>query len=382
MEAGCFVCRFGGDDVVVKRILLIQLGANGDCLYATTVARQIKQDYPGCHLTWAIAEKYQSVLKNNPYVDSVWTVSQLSGESLSVETWYRIKQEATASQKYDLIFSTQVYPDNVSNFDGVIRSSMFANYSDAITVPVDPVVELLPEEYVAAADFIQKYNLRDYKNVVLFECSPGSGQSCLNLEKGLNIGQRLLSEQKDMVIVMSTHHNFTPPNPRIISGRELSFRENLALAECCTFLIGGSSGISWLLTALKSKRIPTVQFINCTDAFFASMVYDLKHWRLPVDHIIENESESDEVMSAIVSDAIRCFPEARRKYHTDFRPRFWCWVRFIDYRRGIRGVFQFWKPFVRYVQRNGLRFSDLFDVGPLFIALKYLFQRLHGRGPK
>ena len=38
-----------------KKIILVQLYSNGDCLYATAVARQIKQDFPGSHLTWAIA---------------------------------------------------------------------------------------------------------------------------------------------------------------------------------------------------------------------------------------------------------------------------------------------------------------------------------------
>ena len=29
------------------KILLVQLYSNGDCLYATTVAQQIKKDFPG-----------------------------------------------------------------------------------------------------------------------------------------------------------------------------------------------------------------------------------------------------------------------------------------------------------------------------------------------
>jgi ADP-heptose:LPS heptosyltransferase len=41
---------------IPQKIVLVQLFSNGDCLYATAVARQIKADYPGCHLTWAIAD--------------------------------------------------------------------------------------------------------------------------------------------------------------------------------------------------------------------------------------------------------------------------------------------------------------------------------------
>ena len=46
----------------------------GDCLYVTAVARQIKQDYPGCHLTWAISSRCSQVIQNNPYVDEIWEV--------------------------------------------------------------------------------------------------------------------------------------------------------------------------------------------------------------------------------------------------------------------------------------------------------------------
>src|SRR5512138_3038540 len=47
----------GAVTMVQRRVLLGQLEANGDCVYATTVARQIKTDNPDCHLTWAIGSR-------------------------------------------------------------------------------------------------------------------------------------------------------------------------------------------------------------------------------------------------------------------------------------------------------------------------------------
>ena len=61
-----------------KKILLVQLFSNGDCLYATTIARQIKNDYPGCHLTWAIAGFCKSIIANNPFVDEVVEVNSVA----------------------------------------------------------------------------------------------------------------------------------------------------------------------------------------------------------------------------------------------------------------------------------------------------------------
>ena len=57
------------------KFLLGQLNANGDCLYATILARQIKKDYPGCELTWAISSQCSHILKGNPDVDKIWALN-------------------------------------------------------------------------------------------------------------------------------------------------------------------------------------------------------------------------------------------------------------------------------------------------------------------
>ena len=61
-----------------KKIILVQLYSNGDCLYATAVARQIKQDFPGSHLTWAIASFCKSIIINNPFVDEILKLKELN----------------------------------------------------------------------------------------------------------------------------------------------------------------------------------------------------------------------------------------------------------------------------------------------------------------
>ena len=58
----------------MTRILLGMLGSNGDCLYATAIARQIKHDFPGCHLTWAVASLCRNVLFNNTDIDALWEI--------------------------------------------------------------------------------------------------------------------------------------------------------------------------------------------------------------------------------------------------------------------------------------------------------------------
>src|SRR3989339_2074731 len=63
----------------MKKILLAQLGSNGDCLLTTPIAKQIKEiDYPDCHLTWLVGCEYKQVLLNNPYIDEIIEVPNLS----------------------------------------------------------------------------------------------------------------------------------------------------------------------------------------------------------------------------------------------------------------------------------------------------------------
>ena len=101
-----------------KRILLVHLVSLGDCLYATAVARQIKQDYPGCHLTWAISNRCSQVVQNNPYVDEIWEVFTEKMSDAWGKAWEETKKKAIEKKEmglYDYVFFTQIYPDNFYN---------------------------------------------------------------------------------------------------------------------------------------------------------------------------------------------------------------------------------------------------------------------------
>ena len=358
----------------MKRILHINLGLNGDCVMATTIARQIKSDYPECHLTWLILTRYASVIKNNPFVDSIWEVDLAVDESIIENGWYRCKAEAEARRlagDFDIIFATQTPPDNIAHFDGTTRSSAFRNYPHPITVPVTPVLRLLQEEIVHVAYFSENNQLLRYKHVILLECSPSSGQSFFTLQKGLTLAQRLVEAKSDAVVIVSTHLAFESPHERVISGACLSLRENAALSHYCTFLIGCSSGITWITTSDAGKRLNTVQFLSRAIYLgFGSVAHDFKHWGFPTEHILETTNSDDGRMLEIVLAALDDFPSARKNYHQALRPRFWCWLLFIDYRRGWRGILTFYRPLVYRIQRNGLRLSDVFDV----VSLAYVFR--------
>jgi len=289
-----------------KRILLGHLASFGDCLYATAIARQIKEDFPGCHLTWAIGSMYRSILLLNPYVDDVWEIP-VAGVGESVTLWPEFERKALERKRrgeFDEVFLTQILPSNLRNYDGTIRSSTFRNYPRRITVPVTPVLRLSDGEVEHVRAFAAAHRLSAYTRVVLFECVPRSGQSSTTLEFAQSVSHEITRLLPDLCIILSSHLPFASDSERIIDGSVLSFRENAELSKYCTLLVGASSGITWLCTSEWAKPLPMVQLIK-EDAFcFASVVSDHHYFGLPSASIIElNDRDPQQLLPCIVEIA-------------------------------------------------------------------------------
>jgi hypothetical protein len=357
-----------------KRILLIHLGAYGDCIIATTLARQIKVDYPNSYLIWAVAERFASAVENNPDVDDIWKVDIQKGEPFLSVGWRDQFQKKIDSKfpsgTLDIIFDTMIHPNNRAHFDGTIRSATFNNYPNSITVPIDPVIRLYDWENEHVRTFAEKHELSKFKHIILFESTPGSNQSVLNLEIGMMLAQQIVDVRPDALVIVSTYLPVPSVHPRIIGANTLSFRENVALSHYCTFLIGGSSGLSWLLTSSQAKKLPMVQFITRQiSAGFASMVYDFNYFGLPSEHILESQATHVSDMARIVLEALDDFPVARNKYHEILRPFFWNWLYFIDWPHGMKGILLSYRTLFAFVRRNGLSVRDLFQVRPIWSAI-------------
>lgn len=357
-------------------ILLVHLVANGDCLMATTIARQIKHDFPGCRLTWAISFKCRQVIDNSPDVDAVWEIAYGPEDSPVGGVWRRVRQEAEARRargEFDRVFFTQIYPDNVSKFDGTTRSSTFRCYPRPITVPVAPVVRLREQEVETVRRFAEERGLSRHRVVILLECAPGSGQSALNLQKGIELAERVVAARDDAVVIVSTHLLFQPRHPRVIDGSCLSFRENAALSHFCTLLIGCSSGITWLLTSDAARPLPTVQFLNrqTMAASFASVAYDFAHWGLATDTILESDAGAVDGMTAVVLDAVADFGQARARHHRLFKPAFWDFFCFCDY-HSLRGFARLPGTFWLFMRRNRFTWRDVLRLRSLFRIVDYV----------
>jgi hypothetical protein len=301
-----------------RRVLLGQLGAAGDCVYATTVARQIKADDPHCHLTWAIGSIFRHVIAHDPHVDDVWEIP-LSSRAAMAATWAAFEHEARSRKargEFDDVYLTQIDPGNYQNFDGTVRASIFRGYPRPITVPVTPVIRLSEEEISRVSDFARANRLGEGGPAVIFECAHGSGQSSMTLDWALAVARSVIRQLPNVKIVMSSRAGQSPSDTSIVDGSVLTFREYAALTHHASALIGCSSGLTWVCTSDAARLLPTLQVLTHRVGMCGAVVHDLEHWGLPSDHVIEMRDVDAERAAACAVDMLSSgVAHARAAYH-------------------------------------------------------------------
>lgn len=335
----------------------------GDCLYATAIARQIKQDYPDCHLTWAISSLYRTIIDGNPFVDEIWEIPQSNVNNMS-ETWYLFQQEAMTKKRigeYDEVFFTQVHPANFHNYDGTGRSSLFRGYPHPLTVSIQPVIRLYDTEVQNVKRFAAENHIEPQDSVVLFECSSTSGQSYVTPEFALQTVQWTAQKNNHIKFVLSSDKCISQQLPNIIDGSVLTFRENAELTHYCTLLVGCSSGISWLATSDWAKPIPQIQLLKKTTRMYASMLNDAKYFHLPTDHIIELVDAPPEHVSKILLCSFENgFDVARKQFQQEIPLKYDFYFSQIDYellskKMHLQAAQAIETAFVRYqYDKNGI----------------------------
>lgn len=299
-----------------RRILLVQLFSNGDCLYATAIARQIKHDFPGCHLTWAIAPFCRAMLLGNPYVDAVTEVTDVPKSDVIAYRAYkkRIRAEQKAGN-WDEVFFTVNMDENQAYYDGCIRTNILRAYPGRITEGIQPVMHFSDEERRKVDKWVRDKGLSEYRRVILFEFAPQSGQALLTGKMALDIAQDLVKGEQTAVI-LSSANRIQSVFPGVIDGSELSYRESVYLSNHCTMLIGCSSGITWGTTSNGGKMLPMIQLLNADTVWLNPISRDFKRQGISTEGLIELNEFTSERIVACVQDVFRSgFPAARQRYN-------------------------------------------------------------------
>ena len=298
------------------KVLLVQLFSNGDCLYATAIAKQIKQDFPGCRLYWAISPACKSIIAGNPYVDETLEVSSVAkNDEFAFRKFIKQVNQDKRLGKWDEVFITHIMGANQANYDGSIRSAIFRGYGRSITVGATIVLQLTEKEKENARQFAFNHGLSDFRNVILFEFAPQSGQSSITHEQAILISEKLVTRD-DTAIILSSSRKITHENSRIIDGSVLTIRETAALTHYCSFLIVCSSGITWLSTSDGAKRLPMAQLLDPYTKWVNPPSRDFKRFGLDIMLIELIDFDIDKA-AACVNNAMNDFENARVKYNQE-----------------------------------------------------------------
>lgn len=278
------------------QIALVHLGSFGDCLYATLVARQIKRDHPGSHLTWVIGDRFAPLLRGNPSVDAIHVVPLCGiADADDWNTACNWVAEELRCGNLDKAYYTQILPNNISLYDGSIRATIYRAYGRPIRGPHRPELVLSEAEVVNVKAFAATHRLDRFANVFLFECGPKSRQSPMTLERAERLAHRLVAEHPESAFILTSDGKVANPTQQVIDGSFLAYRENAALARFCTGLVGCSSGITWLTTSTAGSQLPMLQILSGSPELFrfASVAWDFRRVGLDSRHIIEMADPDD-----------------------------------------------------------------------------------------
>ena len=302
--------------MAAKNILLVQLYSNGDCLYATAVARQIKADFPDCILTWAIADFCKDIITGNPFVDKVMVIEDLIKSD--VTSFRKLKRQFISKRSlpgFDSIYITQNMDTNQAFYDGCIRSNILNAYPSPLTVPLQPVLRLTDTEIRHVEIFAKQHDLVGYEHVVLFEFAPQSGQSNKITDDFVISVANGIVENSKTAVVLSSGKALVHSNPSVIDGSCLSLRETAALTRYCSLLLGCSSGITWISTSDAARQIPMVQLLDGWTTWVNPVSRDFKRFGLPVESVLELIEFDNASTVQCVRSALQDFETARKKYN-------------------------------------------------------------------
>lgn len=359
-----------------KKILLALLNSNGDCLYGTVVARQIKEvDFQGCQLTWAINSKCKQAILHNPYVDQIWEIPTEKSMTTTKE-WRQFVKQAEARKNngdFDKVFYIQIIDNNVIRLNGEVRQSIYKNYPNKITVNQQPVLSLSDNEISNVEKFAVKHQLKSFKHVVLVECGPDSFKSALNPESAYALAKEITATYKEIIFILSSNKQIKQPTDQIIDGSMLSFRENAALTHYCTLFIGCSSGISWLCTSSAAKLLPKIIIINTNMMLNTSMFDDHQKAGLATDQILEiHESKLAfaSLKNCLLMSLDGKFNLAKEKYHQTFvRTNFKYLYHVSRSSFNQRNLFFPIQALIKAIKVDGFHFNAVYQIVKAYFKL-------------
>ena len=309
------------------KIAILLLNNYGDILYATPIAKQIKEyDYPGSHLTWIVSQQCSDILKNNGFIDDLDIIASnelnlvYNNRFELIEKAYKQKLDDGV---YDKLFILQPKGKNFVNYKTCLRRLILDRYPIPIHVSLRPIVFLTQEEKNNVCRFVEYNNIESFNNKILFEFSGKSGQSSISLPEAIQIAEKIVEGNESTCVILSSDQKLDIKNEKIFNAQVLTFKENAQLINHCTLLVGCSSGITWLSTSGYCKPVPSIQFLKTNVPWLNSIKEDYRINNLDPQNILELYKFDNNLIFEVVNYFLQNgMNKARFKYDQEYKQEY------------------------------------------------------------
>lgn len=151
----CEECQFY--EPYSEKILIIKLGAMGDVIRTTPLLTSLRKKYSNPLIVWLVNERSVDALKNNPYIDRIYTYNQ--------ETLLKLKYE-----KFDVVYSLETEVPGTAIANLVNAKKKYGFYLDDYGQPsaFNKGAEFIIEK--ALSDYLNKNNKKSYQEYIFEAC--------------------------------------------------------------------------------------------------------------------------------------------------------------------------------------------------------------------
>lgn len=262
---------------LIKKILIIKLGAMGDVLRTTFILEGLKEKYNNVKIDWLVDKRNTDVLTGNPYIDNIVSNDakvfdfltsnkydyiinlDLSPESLSFATlsfgskkigyWLDNQRNIQSSNKYAKEWLLTSAYDQLKKANDKSYQYWMGKITEISNVPYEIIVPISAEAFEKAKKFKNLYKFSDKKIIGI---NPGAGKRWKmkkwNIEKYIEL-IKILSSKNHTVLLLGGRDDeeeikqiLAQNIPNVFStGIDNSVQEFFAMINLCDVVVCGDT---------------------------------------------------------------------------------------------------------------------------------------------
>jgi hypothetical protein len=236
----------------VRKKVIVNLGGKGD-IVNTTMLPKLYKEHGYDQVVWITFRKNMSILENNPYIDRIVPVEDISDNSFVQQSNHvfatAVLKKQMEESGYDCVFpapySSPIYTGNTEvALLELIRKTVSSefNLSTEDAAKCLPQIFLSENEVEEARSFFK--TLPTDKKIVLVEHETLSNQTFVNTENLLDVTKSLSNKFPELFFVFTGFRKINETHAVSYNG---SFKSNVELYNLCQGFISVASGVTCLI---------------------------------------------------------------------------------------------------------------------------------------